>query len=110
MKGLATMRLRDGLMLRLRSLFRSTRVERELDEELRFHIDEHVRELVARGVPLAEASTAALRAFGGIERIKESVRDTWHVRLVRDLAQDLRYAARTLGQAPTFTIVATLTI
>jgi hypothetical protein len=67
------MRLLDGLTLRLRSLFRGTRVERELDDELRFHLEEHVRELIGRGVSPAEARTAALRAFGGVEQIKESV-------------------------------------
>ena len=37
-----------------------------------------------------EARTAALRAFGGVDQVKESVRDTWHVRAIRDLMQDLR--------------------
>jgi putative ABC transport system permease protein len=104
------MRLLDALMLRLRSLFHGARVENELDAELRFHVEEHIRELVARGLSPADARTAALRAFGGVGQIKESVRDTWHVRLVRDLAQDLHYAVRTLRRAPTFTVVAALTI
>jgi putative ABC transport system permease protein len=104
------MRRLDALMLRLRSLFHGARVENELDAELRFHVEEHIRELVARGLSPADARTAALRAFGGVEQIKESVRDTWHVRLVRDLAQDLHYAVRTLRRAPTFTVVAALTI
>jgi putative ABC transport system permease protein len=104
------MRILDAARLRFRSLFRSGAVERELDAELRFHVEQHVRELIHHGVPPEEARTRALRAFGGVEQIKESVRDTWHVRLVRDLAQDLRYGLRSLSHAPTFTAVAVLTL
>jgi putative ABC transport system permease protein len=104
------MRVFDAVRLRLRSLVRSTLVEQELDEELRFHVEEHVTELMARGLSRADARMTALRAFGGVDQIKERVRDTWRVRLIRDVGQDLRYAARTLARAPAFTIVAALTI
>jgi putative ABC transport system permease protein len=104
------MRRLRALSLRIRSFLRGDVVERELNRELAFHVEEHIRELIDRGMLPADARTMALRAFGGVEQIKESVRDTWRVRLIHDLAQDLRYAVRTLGRAPTFTLVAALTI
>jgi putative ABC transport system permease protein len=104
------MRILDATLLRLRSLFRSGTVERELDAELRFHLEQHVRELMEQGMPADAARTQAMRAFGGVDQVKESVRDTWHVRLARDLVQDVRYGLRTLLHAPAFTAVAVLTL
>ena len=71
----------DGLRERLVSLFRKGKVERELDEELRFHVDQEIQQHVRAGVGEQEARRLALRDFGGIERTKEAVRDERGVRL-----------------------------
>lgn len=64
------------LPLRMRSLFRGAEVEQELDDELRDHIERQTAANIAAGMPADAARTAALRAFGGIERRKEEVRET----------------------------------
>src|SRR6266568_7963534 len=86
--------------LRLRSLFRRDRGEQELDEELRFHLEQQIEEHIARGSSPEEARYAALRAMGGVERRKEECRDMRRVSFVDDLAQDLGYGARILRGSP----------
>src|SRR5438270_607413 len=82
--------------LRLRSLFRRAQIERELDEELRFHLEQRIEREIAAGKTPGEARHAALRAMEGVEQQKEQCRDTRKVNMIENLMQDVRYAWRSL--------------
>jgi hypothetical protein len=77
------------LKLRLRALFFKSKMEEELNEEVRFHLEREIEENIARGMSLEEARFTALRSFGGVERIKEESRDERGIRLVEEVWQDL---------------------
>lgn len=96
--------------LRLRSLFRRSQVERELDEELRFHLEVRIQHEIAAGRTPEEARHIALRAMGGMELRKEECRDVRHMDRIDNLLRDIRYAARTLSRAPGFTVAALLAL
>ncbi|MFN0182050.1 MAG: ADOP family duplicated permease [Gemmatimonadales bacterium] len=100
----------SDLSERLKSVFRRGRQERELDEELRFHLDRDVEERVRAGVDRATARREALIAFGGVERIKEDVRDARGTRPLDDLMADTRAAFRSLRASPSFAVPAILVL
>jgi predicted permease len=85
-------------LIRVRTLFRRTRMERELDAELAFHLDMQAAEYVRRGMSPERARLEARQLFGGLEHIKDDVRDTWLARLGEAIVQDARYGARSLGK------------
>src|SRR6266581_3633957 len=98
------------LPLRFRSLFRKGLVERELTDELRFHLEELVEEKVTKGMTPEEARYAALRELGGLEQVKEECRDMRRVNYIENFIQDGRYGLRQLRRNPGFTAVAVLTL
>ncbi len=96
---------------RLRSVSRRARVEDGLQEELRFHLEQQTAKNLRAGMSPDAARRRALVSFGGgLERTREQVRDEFRVALLEDFGRDLRYAARSLGRAPAFVIVAILTL
>ena len=100
----------SDLRYRLRALVRRRTVERELDEELRFHIAREAEKYIAAGVSPDEALRRARIAFGGVERIKDASRDGRGTRLLETTAQDLRHAVRSLRKSPGYTLAAALTL
>jgi predicted permease len=96
--------------LRLRSVFRHRAVERELDEELQYHLDRQTEEHVRRGMPPDAARAAALRALGRIDLRKEEVRDTRRVRWVEEIPRDVGFGLRAVRRAPGFAAAVVLTL
>ena len=99
-----------GLLVRLRALYRRDPVERELDDELRFHIEMETEAGVRRGLEPDAARREALVKFGGVERYREEARDARGLGLVEEVGRDLRVAGRLLRSDPWFTVAAVLTL
>jgi putative ABC transport system permease protein len=104
------MRLVERIRLRLRSLFCRGQVERELGDELRFHLEQQIHENEAAGMSPEEARRAAQRLFGGQEQVKEECRDRRGITLIETTLRDLGYGMRMLRKHPGFTAVAVLTL
>ena len=94
----------------LRSLFRKEKVERELNDELSFHLEMEIEKNIARGMQPVEARTEALRSFGGMEKFKEECRDVRGGTLIESFVRDAHYGIRILFRNPGFTVVAVLTL
>jgi putative ABC transport system permease protein len=96
--------------LRLSSLFHRSRLDAELDEELRDHIDTQIADNIARGMAADQARLATLRAFGNPVVLREQTRDTWSWSGMELLLNDVRLSARTLLRTPDFAWIAILVI
>ncbi|HTV53964.1 MAG TPA: ABC transporter permease, partial [Terriglobia bacterium] len=96
--------------LRLRSLVRKNRVERELNDELRFHLEKLVQGNIAKSMTQDEARYAALRELGGVEQIKEECRHMRRLNFIEDLLKDLAFGLRQLRRNPGFMTVAVVTL
>lgn len=89
---------------------RSNSDEARLASELQFHVEQLVHDYIAAGMDPVEARRRARMEFGGVEQIKEECRDVRGLRWLKDLAQDVHYALRTLRRSPVFLAVATLSL
>jgi hypothetical protein len=99
-----------SLLSRLANVFRPSGVDRALDEEIAFHIESRVEELIEHGVPRAAAEAMARRQFGNRLRVREASRDVKVLLWLDELMRDLRHGLRALRRAPTVTAIAIATL
>src|SRR5688572_1751966 len=99
-----------GLMARLRAVLRGRQADRDLDDEIRSHIEMETAKNITAGRSPDEARRLALAAFGGRDAALEAHRDVRGVRWLPDLARDSRFALRTLQHNPVLTVAAILTL
>jgi putative ABC transport system permease protein len=94
----------------LSGLFGKWKREKEVDEEVRSHLEMAARERVEKGEEKKEADRAARREFGNVGLVKEATRDVWGWRWLRDAGEDARYGMRMLTKNPGVAIVAILSL
>lgn len=98
------------LKLRMRSVFRRQSVDKELNKELQYHLDELMAENLRAGMNAREARQAAHRSLGGFTQIQEECRDWRGLSFLDHRLQDLRYSLRVLRRSPVFTSIAIVSL
>ncbi len=98
------------LWRKLSALFFRSRMNQELDEEMRLHIELRARRLRESGIDPVNAETAARRLFGNTTRLKETSGEAWSWRLLDEMIQDIRYALRSFRRSPGFAVAVIATV
>jgi predicted permease len=100
----------SDFLFRLRAAFRRETVEEELDDELRFHLEQEVAKRMAAGMERPEALREARLALGGLDQVKEECREARGISALETTLRDARYAIRGMSHSPAFTVAAILTL
>lgn len=100
----------SDLIFRLRSLFRRSAVENELDDELQFHVEQQMEKLIRSGLTREEATRQTRLQFGSLGHVKEDCRESRGITFLETAARDIRYAIRQLIRTPAFAITVILTL
>ena len=95
---------------RLGFYFRREQFDRELDDEMRFHLAMKARAKTQDGIPLGDAQLAARRQFGNDLRLKERSREMWTFNWIESISKDLKYTLRMIRKSPVFASVVVLSL